>query len=419
LKILSRNLALAGQASARPRVIVASAEDVTRQRFAQAVADTGYEPVPIKSGRDVLRRINAVNDISALVVDSTLPDPGLASFLAQIRADVYARRLPLILIAVPDTAESRALVLKYRAEREQLNQALQQVAGYRKQKLEIEVRYEQDRTRLVQSVVAKPVAEQTAQFQVLEDRLKEQLQELARLFPEGANLDRAAVLIEKRMQVLIDKYSVESQQREGALKRWLEPSATITVASVSLLEDPKKLQFRLQGEDGKTETKPLTEAEQQEYIEKSIAYFARMARGEIKGFELTPFAEIFYNTLRAAKLNEKGQADAIDVVLSLSAARAQEELVFVVLDDKRPLALRVKATDALIKHIQQNSLMLKDDFKARLLKLYADAGAVPEQKDLWTKLAVLLGSMRPDTRSSGERLRDYQPTLPVPPKMNP
>ena len=39
------------------------------------------------TGRDVLRRLKAKADVDAVVIDSVLPNPGLASLLAQLRAD--------------------------------------------------------------------------------------------------------------------------------------------------------------------------------------------------------------------------------------------------------------------------------------------------------------------------------------------
>jgi hypothetical protein len=53
--------------------------------------------------------------------------------------------------------------------------------------------------------------------------------------------------------------------------------------------------------------------------------------------------------------------------------------------------------------------------QALLRKLYDDVGKVPEMKDFHAKLAVLQGALRPTSRTSGERLRDFQPTPPAKP----
>src|SRR5581483_2591308 len=110
-----------------------------------------------------------------------------------------------------------------------------------------------------------------------------------------------------------------------------------------------------------------------------------------------------------------GQSDAIDIVARLAAPRSQGELAAVVLDEKRPLPLRVKAADELIKHVQQHSVLLVPDSVARLRKLADDTAKVPELADLTAKLVALQGSLRPDARTTGERLRDYQPPPPAPP----
>jgi CheY-like chemotaxis protein len=419
VEILNRNLAVVNRVSLESKVIVASSETEARQRMAQAVTVSGFEPIALSSGREVLRRLNAASDISAIIVESTLPDPGLASFIAQLRADVNASRLPLLVLAVPDNAESRELVKKYAADRARLDVLISRTRAYRVLRQDLQVKYEQSVANINKSGITGQSANRDYQIAVQTAQHRDELQVLANKYPDGTVMDKEAQDIEKRLKALEARYSAQCQRREEALKRWLEGYQTVAVAPLGSLEDPKKLRYRLFGEEGKTETKPLTEAEHKEYAEKAIQYFARMARGEIDGYYLQPFADTIYNALRGAKLSEKGQADAIDVVVHLSALRSQTELTDVVLDEKRPLGLRVKATDALITHIQQNSLLLVGDALARLRKLYEESAQVPEWKDFRAKLAVLQGSLRPDTRSTGERLRDYQPAVPAAPAAPP
>jgi hypothetical protein len=419
LEVLNRNLAVAGTASLKPKAIVASGDDDRRRAILRAVADAGYEPVPAATGRDALRRLNKANDISAIVLESTLPDPGLASFLGQVKADVNASRLPVVLIAVPDNVDTRDLLVKYQAERDRFDFLARKTADYRRLRQETQAKYEREREQLAKSATYATEAERQQAFALLEDRYKQDLANLVRQFPEAAVFDKETQGVEGRLKALGEKYGAECRRREGELRRWLEGSPTVSVVSTAFLDDPGKLQARLQGEEGKTETKPLTEAEQKDYAERSIAYFARIARGEITGYDVRPYAETVYNALRGGKLSEKGQSDAIDVVARLSAPRSQVELAAVVLDDKRPLPLRLKATDDLTRHIQQHSLLLPADQVGRLRKLSEDAGKVPELADFKAKLAALQGSLRPDARLTGERLRDYQPPPPAPPPMSP
>lgn len=415
LEILNGYLAAGGQASARPKVLVASGNPDSQQRIVKAVTGIGYEAVTVSTGRDALRRLDAAHDISAIVLESTLPDPGLASFLAQVRADSNAKRLPVVLIAVPDTAESRELVYQYRDARERLQFVNNKIAPYRKERLDLQIQYDKDRKQVEESTIFQKESERRDSLAQLSARFRDDLGVLARRYAESSVLDREGQELEGRLDAISDKYSQECQRREAALKRWLEASPTIAVISTGFLDDPKKLHMVLQGEEGKTETIPLAEAEQKEYAERSIHYLARMARGEIAGYDIKPYAETIYNALHGGRLSEKGQAEAIDLVSRLSTPRAQLELAAVVLDDKRPPALRLKAADELVKHVQQNSRLMNDDLIGRLRKLFDDAGTAPELKE---KLAALQGTLRPTPQTSGERLRDFRPPA-APPKMEP
>ena len=421
IEILRGNLALAGQASLLPKVLVASGETEGRQRMAKAVAASGFDPITVETGRDVLRRLHAANDISAILAESTLPDPGLASFLAQVRADVTASRLPFVLIAVPDNAESRDLTAKYRAERDRLELLTSRTKVYRNMRLDSQVKFERAIALYDKTKLTGATDDREREVLLLSQQHKEELQDLARQFPDAEVMDKDSREIEKRLHVLEDKYSAECQRREEALKRWLEGYPTISVVSVGLLDDPKKLRYRLFGEEGKTETKPLTEAEQKEYAEKSIQYLAHMARGEIDGYSARGFSDIkdlpeaIYSALGSGKLGEKGQADAVEVVGHLSSPAAQTKLAAVVRDEKRPLAVRIKATETLLKHVQQNSVLLAKGDLQGLRQVYEATGMEPEKQDFRAKLAILLGRLPTEARANEEQLRNYQPAPPGPP----
>src|SRR5205807_3949455 len=72
------------------------------------------------TGRDVLRRLKARSDVDVVVIDSRLPNPGLASLLAQLRADQSVSRLPVLLAAIPESPRSRDLLARLRDARRQL-----------------------------------------------------------------------------------------------------------------------------------------------------------------------------------------------------------------------------------------------------------------------------------------------------------
>jgi hypothetical protein len=90
-------------------------------------------------------------------------------------------------------------------------------------------------------------------------------------------------------------------------------------------------------------------------------------------------------------------------------------LLNVLLDDKRPVPLRLAATTELLRHIQKHSPMLSRAQVESLTNLHAEAATDPSLK---VAVALLLGSLRPDAKLTGERLLQYQPPIPgaAPPK---
>jgi len=111
VEVLRRAVAAAPDAQAAPadtqgsgKVLVAFVHEDVATAVGNAVAKAGYEAVVLRSGRELLQRLGKAADIDALVIDSELPDPSLASLLAQLRSDLYAGQLPIV-VAAPDDRE--------------------------------------------------------------------------------------------------------------------------------------------------------------------------------------------------------------------------------------------------------------------------------------------------------------------------
>jgi hypothetical protein len=91
---------------------------------------------------------------------------------------------------------------------------------------------------------------------------------------------------------------------------------------------------------------------------------------------------------------------AVDLAARQPGAKAQGELAAVVLDPKYGPEVRSAAAKELIRHIQKNSVVLSLNQVRLLQELYA----AEMDKSLKATLAELQGSLRPDARTSGERL---------------
>jgi len=108
--------ALAGDPGAKsvPRVLIGYFDQDFAGRVVEAVQRAGYDPVKVRTGREVLRRLNEAADIDLLLLDADLPNPGLMPLLAQLRADRNAAMLPVILTVTGNRDEQiRRLVSRY------------------------------------------------------------------------------------------------------------------------------------------------------------------------------------------------------------------------------------------------------------------------------------------------------------------
>jgi CheY-like chemotaxis protein len=297
--VLRRALAAEPQARAAPRVLVAFANADVTNKVADALVRAGYDPVPAATGRDVLRRLNAASDIDVLLLDVNLPEPGLASLLAQLRADPNFGRLPVLLAATPECLDA--------------------------------------------------------------------MQRYAEHFP-NVNVILAALALDGK-----------------AIK--------------------EQIGFRLVDAGGG----PPAGAEVKDDAERAVRALARMAKGELKGYDFGAAADALFEALRAARLSPAGQTAAVEAVGRLPGPKPQTELLDVVLDGKRPVPLRLAATTELVRNIQKNGPNLSRAQVEALAGLHAQPGT---DANLRANVALVLGSLRPDARASGELLLKYQPPTP-------
>ena len=87
--------ALAVDVIGAPKIVVGFVNDEFTNKVVESAKQSGYEPIVVKTGRDLLKRVIAAADIEAIIFDADLPDPGLTSLLGQLRGDVNANRIPL------------------------------------------------------------------------------------------------------------------------------------------------------------------------------------------------------------------------------------------------------------------------------------------------------------------------------------
>jgi CheY-like chemotaxis protein len=301
VEVLRRALTAEPAAANVPKVLVAYPTPEQVGRVAGTVRLAGFEPVTVTSGREVMRRLGQAADIDLLLIDSTLPDPGLSGLLGQLAADIHAGHLPIILTAPPDRQDA---LLRYTSRDPRI---------------------------------------------------------------------------------------------------FVAPSG-IAFAATELRE---LLKSRIADASGGP---PLSGAEMQDYAERAIRHLNDLARANPPGYDVRPAAEAILDALRAGRLSPDGQLAAVSASGRLYGARTQNELTGVILDARRPLPVRIAATNELVRHIQQNSALLTHTQVAALDGLLAADNTDPALK---AELALLIGSLKPDTRLTGERLLKYQPPPPA------
>jgi CheY-like chemotaxis protein len=378
VEILKNALIPDAAASDRPRILVALADEGLRNDVSEAIKATGGDPVLASTGRDALRRLKARADIDVVLLDSSLPNPGLAFTLAQLRADRDVRRLPVLLAAIPDSKDSRYLIDRIRTLRQQID-----------------------------------VLDST-----LRPRLEARLRQLERYGATALGLKEDPVLadqrrrkkeLEERLRILTDRYEEDTVKREDDLRRFVERYRNIWVVSPNQLTDSRQLQARLEERLLEAGMPPLTKTERKEYAEGALRWLARMAAGELRGFDPRPAGDAVMNVLVGPPLSNEALLDALRITGTLASPKAQQTLITVLLDARRPVPVRVVAAEVLQRHLQkfgrpdpQQEKVLRAGLAASL----AQPGLDPVLRD---RVARLVGTLRPDDRTTGQRLRDFTP----------
>jgi hypothetical protein len=414
VEILSR--ALTPMVSMRPgrKVLVAIADPGWRTKVRDAIADATGEPIVVGTGREAMRRLRAQADIQAVLLDSTLPYPGLESLLAQMRADVDVARIPILVAAVPETRVSHDAAARYQRLATRRNELLQATRRYRGQ-LAALAREEAADLKFINEERTFSSDEKLKRTRATQEKFDEQRRELNRVEVEAVTLLRDLPALESEMSDLSRIYDLESELREVALTRFTSRYANVKVVHGSLLTDAKALETTVIRELRDAGV-ALTPAEQKQAAELAIRILASLALGRPAGYDVRPAADNILETVRTGRLSPDGQIAAIRAATRLRCPRTQLELSRVILDGARTVPVRVAATAALIENIQRFGILLSEVQFAPLRALLSEPKLDLKLKE---QLDLLLGSVRPGDRTTGINLRDYKPTpaaiIPPPP----
>jgi hypothetical protein len=405
VEILARALSPTVAARQGPKVLVAVADEDWRGKVRQAVETTGAHAVTAATGKEAMRELRQRADIQAILLDSTLPYPGLAHTLAQMRADVDVGKVPILLAAVPETRVAHDAARRYQQVQRRLDALRQQARPY----LDRLKALAAEEAQHIAEVKADKTLDTTAKAEAIR-KIENDYNKLRRdadaKFPEAVRLLVEAPKLEKELDTLADRYDLESRVREDALKRFVARYRNVEVVHTSLLSDGVALANSLKGQVQGAGV-ALAPAEQADFAERAVRLLAGLARGTPPGYDVRPAGGAVRAALRAGRLSPEGQIAAVAALDPVGGAETQADLAAVVLDAKRPVAVRSVAAAGLVRQVQKFGVLLPAAQQEPLRALARD-----EKLDtgLKAQLAALVGVLRPDTRTTGERLRQYRPT---------
>jgi CheY-like chemotaxis protein len=335
-------------AAAEPvaRVLIADGNRDRAMAVADAAKKAGFEPITAATGREALRLIHDAADIDIILIDQGITDPQLPHVLPQLRADMDMGLVPVLITEAPAAGQQEAALDTTRA-------------GVHRRQLAIE-----DQGRRVAA----------------SERADKNLEALAKQYPKVWVIP--AIGEADRLKAVLGERVGDSMGR---------PFTDADKANAGAATDDR--------------LKRLV-AERQDHADRALIWLGRLAKGEVTGYDVTPAADTLLNALRYAKHGEEATAAAISAVGRLHGAKVQGALADFVLDDKRPAALRSQAAVELTRHIQQRGKLLTPTQTGALDAL---AHAPDGDADLKANAALILGSLRPDSRATGERLKSYNP----------
>ena len=86
----------------KPRALIGDSDRVRSEMFARIVRKAGFNVEVVRTGRDLMRRLQTNANVELVIIDHHLPYPVFADTLAQLRADFRTRGLPVLVVASPD-----------------------------------------------------------------------------------------------------------------------------------------------------------------------------------------------------------------------------------------------------------------------------------------------------------------------------
>ena len=102
VKILAATLAGSPEEGAKQKVLLGDPDAIRSEAVASVLHRVGFDVEPVRTGRDLMRRLRDKADVDLVLLDRHIADPMLPDLLPQLRADRRGKALPAMVVASPD-----------------------------------------------------------------------------------------------------------------------------------------------------------------------------------------------------------------------------------------------------------------------------------------------------------------------------
>lgn len=386
------------------QLLVAITDAEWRNKARASVRELHLLPLEASNGREVMRMLRSNASIEAVLLDSSLPTPGLAHLLAQLRADADLAHIPILVAAVPQTPTADAAARRV-YDLKVSKQALEQdLTEYRRRIRNLQAEEERERRNLLEDRLIDS-RRRNELLQKLEERYARLRSEAERMNPGVVNALARMEQTDRQIEAAVQSFDLEAQQREAALTRFVARYPHVRVVPMASFSSAEALSNELAAVAADA-LPGLSAEEQAQAAETALRLLRGMAYGTPPGYDVQPLAGVILDSLRQGRLRPEAQQLAIDIAQKLPGSRTQQELAAVVLDAKRPGVVRLAAARALLVHRQRYGVPLG---RPALESLRAQANQAGVEAALKEALDLLIGSLEAEPRSTGDRLRDYNP----------
>jgi CheY-like chemotaxis protein len=365
VEVLRRFVAAGGT----PKVLAAYVPEERVADFRATIKAAGYDAVFVPHARAAMQELRVSSDYDAILIDYAVPPGELPYALAQLRADIDIGLLPLFLFGPPQGEVDRpgVVVVIEKADRVLVKDALDALS----------------------EIIANTRCNDLAPIYLTADEARgRQERERAR-----------------KLAALVGGPTPEERLR--SLNRWAERYRNVWVVPELVYRGPEELKAELERDVKQAIGQKLSDEERKLYTRKAMDWLARLARGEVRGYDLRPTL----GTLVGAVRKDELAPGAMETLARLPGEVPQQRLAEVVLDEKRAPKLRADAAVQLNRHIQTFGPLLSRDQTRKLTEVFNTA----EDAGLRNNVARVVGTLSTSARQTGNRLFQFRPEPPAPP----